>query len=375
MRILILYESIAGSGHTIAAKNVAKGIQLFYPNAEIKIDTSLTQVSPLLEKVTSRMYLSTIKRASTLWGWAYSKDRQWSLLGKDLLKKFTGKRLESYIKEESPDVVISTHAFCLGGLVELKQKNPHSFVLGAVFTDFLINPFWIFPQVDFYFVGAEQLKYQMVEQYGISSEKIFVTGIPIDPVFNQLISKETVRSYLQLPPNHFHILVTGGGLGVGAYQEILSALGKVEGNVTISVFVGHNQKIRQEIESYLSNYLHPVLLHDYVTNMNEWMQAADLLIGKPGGLTVSEALACSLPILIYKPIPGQEERNTRFLLSCEAALQAKSADEITRLVHQLLIDPSHLTLLREKAQQLSRPNAARDVGGIILEKANIIPKN
>ncbi|MBP1932876.1 MGDG synthase family glycosyltransferase [Ammoniphilus resinae] len=375
MRILILSESIAGSGHTIAAKNVAKGIHLLYPKAEIKIDTSLTRVSPLLEKVTSHLYLSTIQRASPLWGWAYNRERQWSFLGKDLLRKFTGRRLESYIKEESPDVVISTHAFCLGGLVELKQKYPHSFVLGAAFTDFLINPFWIFPEVDFYFVGADQLKKQMVEHYGISAENIFVTGIPIDPVFNQSLSRETIRNYLQIPPNHFHILVTGGGLGVGAYEEILSALGKVDGNLTVSVFVGNNQKLRREIESLLTEYLHPVFLHDYVSNMNEWMQAADLLIGKPGGLTVSEALACSLPLLIYKPIPGQEERNTRFLLASEAAWQAKSPEEIIRLVQQLLVNPRDLILLRQKAQQISRPNAAKQVGEIILEKTNATPKN
>nr|WP_280922216.1 glycosyltransferase [Ammoniphilus resinae] len=170
-------------------------------------------------------------------------------------------------------------------------------------------------------------------------------------------------------------MVTGGGLGVGAYEEILSALGKVDGNLTVSVFVGNNQKLRREIESLLTEYLHPVFLHDYVSNMNEWMQAADLLIGKPGGLTVSEALACSLPLLIYKPIPGQEERNTRFLLASEAAWQAKSPEEIIRLVQQLLVNPRDLILLRQKAQQISRPNAAKQVGEIILEKTNATPKN
>lgn len=365
MKILILSESIAGSGHNRAAENVAKGFRLQVPQAEIKVDTSLTHVSPMLEKLSNRLYMGAIRHAAPLWGWAYQRDREWSLMGKNILKKFVAKKITPYLDKERPDIIVSTHAFCLGGFAELKQD--YSFRLGAALTDYWVNPFWIHKEIDAYFVGAPSIKEKMVKEYKLDSEQIHVTGIPIDPIFCESRSQRNIRERYSVPPDALFILVTGGGLGLLPYEEILESLAQVEHPLFIAALTGRNQDARINLGTYLAgrSFPHPVQVMDYVTDIHEWMYSADLMIGKPGGLTVSEALASHLPILIYKPIPGQEVRNSQFLLSYELGMQASKGDELSRLVSEFCQDKDR-HLWTERIKPLSKPSAAYEVGRIML---------
>src|SRR5699024_3181340 len=106
---------------------------------------------------------------------------------------------------------------------------------------------------------------------------------------------------------------------------------------------------------------HPIYVESYVLNMEEWMSASDLLIGKPGGLTVSEALACQLPLLIYKPIPGQEERNSQFLMKTKLALRITDQTELPHLVEYFLANKQKSDMLKQRIAQYSKPDAAYQV--------------
>lgn len=367
MKILILSESIAGSGHSRAAENVAKGIRLQAPDAEIKMDTSLSHVSPTLEKWSSRLYMGAIRHAAPLWGWAYQRDREWSRIGKKALNRFVAKKLEPYIEKEQPDIVVSTHAFCLGGLAELKQR--FAFRLGAALTDYWVNPFWVHERIDAYFVGADYVKAKMIADFSLEPFKIHVTGIPIDPCFSQPVSMDQLREKYSVPQKSCFILISGGGLGLLPYEEILQGLSRVDKPLFVAVLTGTNHEAKRKLEAFLAHspFPHPILILDYVTNIHEWMKSADLLIGKPGGLTVSEALACHLPILIYKPIPGQEERNSRFLIAEEVGMAASNPQEVMRHVDQFYDDRlKSLINRKEKMERLAKPSSAVDVGKIML---------
>ncbi|RXT13573.1 glycosyltransferase [Ammoniphilus sp. CFH 90114] len=366
MKILILSESIAGSGHNRAAENVAKGFKRHVPTADIKVDTSLTHVSPLLEKLSNKLYMGAIRHAAPIWGWAYRRDKEWSLMGKNVLKKYIAKKMIPYLEKERPDIVVSTHAFCLGGLAELKSS--YSFRLGAALTDYWVNPFWIHDEIDAYFVGATSLKKKMIADFGMDSERIHVTGIPIDPIFEQSRKQLEIREQHSVPQHALFILVTGGGLGLLPYREILNGLSRVAYPLYVAVLAGTNQQAKKDLEDYLVHnpFPHPVIIMDYVNNIHEWMQSADLLIGKPGGLTVSEALASHLPMLIYKPIPGQEERNSQFLLAHEVGMRATGVDELTHRVTEFCLDEDRSKRWRERIQPFSKPSSAVEVGKIML---------
>jgi len=367
MKILILTESIAGTGHHKAAENVAMGITAVYPKAQIHIDTSLSHANPLLEQITSKLYMGTIRHAAKLWGWAYQRDQEWSFLGKQVLRKYMAKKLFSYINNQSPDIIVSTHAFCLGGLAELKQKVTKPFRLGVALTDYCVNPFWIHPEVDHYFVGALELKSIMVEKYGVPEAKISVTGIPIDPRYNQPFNKQEIRKKLNVDVDAPLFLVMGGGLGLAPFIDVLKGLAVLKNKMNICVITGKNKKAREEIGSWVleASYPHPIQIFDYVTNMEEWLNASDLVIGKPGGLTVSEALACQVPLLIYKPIPGQEERNSQFLMNSQMALRVNRDSELPLIVEQFLTDPEKSSMMKQRVAQFSRPDAAYQVGKIL----------
>jgi processive 1,2-diacylglycerol beta-glucosyltransferase len=369
MKVLILTESIAGSGHTKAAHNVAKGVQLIYPGAEVKVDTSLSKVSPFLEKWTSRLYMNTIHHASSVWGWAYQRDKEWSSIGKDFLSAFISRRLEPYLRSEAPDIIISTHAFCLGGLARLKHKMKKQFILGAAMTDYCVHQFWIYDEVDLYFVGAEELKQKLLEVHSVDPNKVHVTGIPIDPLFDSEFSYSDFRTGYRIPEKSTLILITGGGLGLAPYRDILEVLQLVEAPLYLVVLTGTNQKVKKELEILREEYPHPLLLLDYVENMNEWMKAADLLIGKPGGLTVSEALACQLPLIIYKPIPGQEEKNSKFLTDVKVAIRAENKEQLMAGVRQLCSEPELLKVMQERSAELGKASAAYELGKILLHNS------
>jgi processive 1,2-diacylglycerol beta-glucosyltransferase len=362
MKVLILSESIAGSGHTKAANNIAKGIQSINPSAIVKVDTTLDKISPKLASWTSKVYMGTISHLSPLWGWAYSREKQWSKLSKTFLRKFAAKRLEAYIINEQPDIVIGTHAFCLGGLAQLKTKNNHSFLLGAVFTDYTINEFWLHDEIDHYFVGTNELQERLITHYKIPDYQIHVTGIPIDPKFSVYVERANFRRGHAIPNNIPLVLLSGGGLGLGAYDEILQALREYKQRLYLVVFTGMNPHSKQALSKYQDNYPHEVLLLDYVDNMHEWMKSADLLIGKPGGLTVSEAMASRLPLLIYKPIPGQEEKNSQFLLEANVAMQAKNKEELRSQVELFFSDGSLAQSIQNTLSRIGKPTAAMDVG-------------
>ncbi len=367
MKILILSESIAGSGHNRAAENVAKGIRLHAPEAEIKIDNSLSHVSPTLEKWSSRLYMGAIRHAAPLWGWAYQRDREWSRMGKRALNSFVARKITPYIERENPHIIISTHAFCLGGLAELKERL--GFRLGAALTDYWVNPFWIHDKIDAYFVGAESVKQKIMRDFSLEANKIHVTGIPIDPSFSQPVDREEIREKYLISKDSCFVLISGGGMGLLPYEEILQGLSQVDKPLFIAVLMGTNREAKKKLEAYLarSSFPHPILLLDYISNIHEWMKSADLLIGKPGGLTVSEALACHLPILIYRPIPGQEERNSRFLLEEQVGLTARNSEEVRNQVIQFNeVRTQELANRKERMKRLAKPTSAEDVGKIML---------
>lgn len=370
MKILLLTETLAGTGHYKAAESLAKAISTINPNAQIKIDITLAHANPWLEKVSGKLYMGTIRHVSPLWGWAYKRDRQWGFMGKEILRKYISKRLKAYIELEAPNLIVCTHAFCLGGLAELKKKHPRPFLLAAAFTDYCVNSFWVHPEVDLYFVGAKKQKENLMNDYGIPENKIHVTGIPIDPKFDECTDKAGLRNKLGISQPSLHVLVMGGGLGLAPYEEILTGLSQVkEVNLVVTVITGRNQQAKQKIEEWAQRkkLSYTLMILDYVQNMNEWMAAADVLVGKPGGLTVSEALACEVPILIYKPIPGQEERNSQFLLESGIAFRADNIKQLAEIVQRLSGDSEWRYGLGKRVLEFSKPQAAYRAGQILLK--------
>jgi len=371
-KVLLVTETIAGHGHLRAAEAVQQALQLVAPDVETKLVTTMPIVSSALEKTVRKVYMNTLKVAPRMWGWAYESERVTSALFKEVLARTVALKLVELVEAERPDVVVCTHAFSLGAFAFLKRKKT-SFALGAVITDFDLNGFWVHDGVDFYLVGNDGVKRKLMQRFALPADKIYVTGIPIDLKFAPMLhqrDRQTARQRLAIDGERPFLLITGGGSGYGPIEQVVEVLDALDDEFVLGVITGHNTELYLKLLADLPRFRHPLRLYGYVDNMEDFMLAADLLISKPGGLSVSEALASGLPLLIVQPIPGQEERNSRFLVRQRVAVKAETMEEVADIVHYVFHRPDLLRMMREAALRLGKPYASLQAAGVIRDYLN-----
>jgi processive 1,2-diacylglycerol beta-glucosyltransferase len=199
-----------------------------------------------------------------------------------------------------------------------------------------------------------------MEALGLPSERITISGIPIDPVFSTTIDRLAARQKYGLDPRKPTLLVSAGAFGVGPTEFIVGQLKQLRHEVQTVVVCGNSDELKTRVEKLVADDANFRVL-GYSDRMFELMKMSDLLIGKPGGLTTSEALACGLPMLIVSPIPGQEERNSDHLLEEGVALKCNSLMTLPYKIDGLLDDPDRLELMRIRATRLGKPDAAQTI--------------
>ncbi|MBI4752813.1 glycosyltransferase, partial [Candidatus Desantisbacteria bacterium] len=163
------------------------------------------------------------------------------------------------------------------------------------------------------------------------------------------------------------ILVMGGNHGLGPMERIITYLNLLPQLFQIIVVTGKNISLQRKLERLARQIKRPMRVYGYTHNVSELMQAADILISKPGGLTASESLCCGLPMIIVNPIPGQEERNSRYLINHGAAIMVPHESEVDDVVNKLLRKPEILLEMQESAIRLSKQGAAVRAGEIIMD--------
>jgi processive 1,2-diacylglycerol beta-glucosyltransferase len=229
-----------------------------------------------------------------------------------------------------------------------------------VCTDFATHRLWANQPCERYFCATEEgAAYLGV--FDVPRELIDVTGIPIHPDFSRQPSRIDVLNKHGLSAERPTILQMCGGFGVGPVEEIYRALLQSEKAINLIVVAGRNEKLKTELEAINRSSRHEVKILAFTKEMADWMAIADLVVSKPGGLTTSEALARGLPMLIANPIPGQETRNSDFLLENGAAVKIDHPCQLPIKLSRLFSDRSRLTAMQEAARRLGRPRAAFDV--------------
>jgi len=223
---------------------------------------------------------------------------------------------------------------------------------------------WLCHHYEQYFVPLDETRVHM-ENLGIPPHKITVSGIPIDPVFAEAKDKSLMRKKHGLHPDLTTILVSAGGFGVGSIDHVITSLLKLRHRSQVVAIAGRNEELRQRLvklsSGLPSNSRVRLKVVGYTTEMDEYMSAADLMLGKPGGLTTSEALAKGLVLVIINPIPGQEERNSDHLLEEGVAIRCNNLPALAHKIDQLLDDPQRLKVMQKNVRRLARPRAAREI--------------
>jgi processive 1,2-diacylglycerol beta-glucosyltransferase len=314
----------------------------------------------LFAKVVSDGYIGMVRTIPQLYGFIYERAERAPVAGgfRVWASEFTARNIHGMIARMQPSAVVCTHAFPCGVMAAYKREfDPALPVLGIV-TDFVVHPFWIYKNIDAYAVATPEIRATMIER-GIDPAAIEVDGIPVDPRFG--IGGEdraALRARLRLPPGGPVVLVMGGGLGLGPLATTVRGLARVGSHVTPVVIAGKNRALEERLREAARRDGTNVRVLGFVDNVPDWMRAADVLVTKPGGLTTSEALAAGTPMVLLRPLPGQEERNAAYLVSQGAALRAHDEDDLIPVLDTVLERGRIAERLRRCAADLARPEAA-----------------
>jgi processive 1,2-diacylglycerol beta-glucosyltransferase len=220
---------------------------------------------------------------------------------------------------------------------------------------------WLSRTFHRYFVALEETKVHL-QCLGVPSERVTVSGIPIDPQFQPPADRRATRLERGLDPDLPTFLVSAGALGVSPAEGVVEAMQRLNRPVQLIVVCGKNEAMQTNIAA-LGAKSQVVKTHvlGYTTEMHLWMAAADVFIGKPGGLTTSEALAIGLPMVVVSPIPGQEERNSDHLLELGIAIRCNEFTTMPYKIGLLLDDPERLDHMRAQARKYGHPEAAATI--------------
>ena len=377
-KILILYAKYGG-GHFAAAKSLQTYYEENYFDVEVKLVDCVEYINKFLSTITTGAYKQMAKKAPWAWKKIYYNSQ------KGIFSKLSNssnilmaKKLHNLFKEFLPDIVISTHPFATQMTSYLKQQKKVNCILATILTDFAPHDQWLVGKdyCNLFFVSNENMKTSLI-QNNISENKIFVTGIPISNRFSEKFNIDEIYNEHKLNPNKKVILFFGGGefgLGKKRTVTILKSLINHLNNYQIIAISGRNKKmnseflkIHKELEEANNQFINDLHIYKYTSNVPELMKISSLVVTKPGGLTSSESLASTLPMLIINPIPGQEEENAEFLENAGVAVWLKKDDDINLTINTLLNNLNKLEEMRTKCSNLGKLNSTNDIGRIILE--------
>lgn len=367
MNILILSAS-TGGGHMRASKAIEGYMTQKNKDINVKIVDSLLYISPILNKTVTSGYVYLATKTPRLYGKLYdltNKDHKLANFVTRLNNIFANKLLP-LIDDFKPDVIITTHPFPTEMVSRLKSKREINIPLICIMTDYAPHKAWINDKVDAYIVANDDMVAKMASE-GVDAICIYPYGIPVDEVFFEEKEKQLVIEELGLNKNLPTILMMAGSFGVSNVFEVYENIIDIDLDFQIILVTGRNQKLYKHFEEVIGNSPKKTKLIYFTDEINKFMQASDIIITKPGGLTVTEALACNIPMAVFDAIPGQEEENAEFLLKHNMAVRIKDGNSCREAIVELLKDGEKLEDMKEACKSFDKNDSTKNIFLLINE--------
>jgi processive 1,2-diacylglycerol beta-glucosyltransferase len=363
-KILVLSASV-GAGHMRAAQAVELALRQLAPDAEVKNVDLLTLTNAAFRRVYGKAYLDLVNLAPHVLGYVYDlldkprepdskRDRFRLAIEKLNLKQFT-----DMMQAGNWNVVVNTHFLPAEIIASLRRDQKLSVPQITVTTDFETHRLWVNQPCERYTTATEEGA-AYLRHWGVPGESVVVTGIPIHPVFSEAKDRGECLKRQGLVGDRPVVLQLAGGFGVGPIEKLYRGLLQVETPLEIVVVAGKNEQVRSELAQIAPPDRHRVKILGFTDQIDELMCVADVVVSKPGR---GAAMA------IVNPIPGQESRNSDYLLENTAAIKINNVATLPAKLSQLLNDPRRLAALKANARRISHPRAAFDVAKLALQWA------
>ncbi|WP_084245803.1 MGDG synthase family glycosyltransferase [Planomicrobium okeanokoites] len=344
--LLPLLDSMP-SGHHQVADAVREIIQMNSGEiASTKLDI-LSEWNTWLEKGIVAGYLGWIRRFPKSYAWIY---RQFAYRSKSerphkLYEILFMNKVRDLLEREQPDLVVCTHGFASLFINRLKESGECDIPTLNIYTDFFINDVWGCSHIDYHFVPSRMVKDALSSKYDIDGTRIFVTGIPISPKFEQRTRQEETGN-----PTVKRILLSGGSVGLGNLGDLVKK--RVKGtNCRVKVLCGANRKLYEDIKRIPDEFAEAYPYISSKEEMNKIYDEVDAIISKPGGVTVSEALRKGLPVFISSALPGQEQINLQILKEMELVTRIPGDEDALDFICRALQDEKMMQQFNEAADR------------------------
>ncbi|EEH99251.1 glycosyltransferase [Clostridium tertium] len=357
-KILILTTS-TGEGHNQAASSISSSFE--NSGYEVIRHDFLKNNSKILTKLFISGYEISASFFPKTYGLAYKlTDTSFTNKLLSLVFCFTKRKISKLINSISPDIILVTHPFAVNIMGSLKRKGLNKPVI-VIVTDFKAHSTYIDKNIDAYITASENTKDDLAKR-GIDSRRIFTFGIPVKDEF--LENKSDIKATKN--DDYFNILLMSGSMGLKNISYVLKELLNNSNKLRITVVCGKNEKLKEDL---LKEYKHSIKdkkLHilGFSKDVDSLMEYSDLIISKPGGLTVTEAISKNLPLLIPFAIPGQETQNVEFLTSNGYALYIDNLLELNLTIDNLISNPKELEKMRYKLSKLSSCYSKQRIVGL-----------
>ena len=396
MKVLI-FSATTGGGHMRAANAIKEYIMAKQPDSVVRIEDTIEYASPFLNKAVTEGYVYMATKTPKMYGTFYKTIDKETPMNKtfEIAVKQYRKKFMPMIYDFAPDIIVATHPIGTEMASAIKIKENINIPIISIVTDFAAHQTYVSDGVDAYIVSSAEMIGQMMLR-GVDGDKIFPYGIPVKQEFFKRIDKKTAMESEGLNPDVPTILIMAGSFGVTDVLKVYHKIVKSPCDFQIVAITGKNEKLYETFVKYLSKLtlnntlfefdlqkpegfkssmklsrhkkpFKPTKLLYYTNEVEKYMQIADLIVTKPGGLTVSESIATGLPMGIFKAIPGQEEQNADYLIRNGMAVRIEKTNQCTQTITDLLSHPQKLEQMRQSIKKCSCGNSSEHIYGLMQE--------
>ena len=368
---LVLLSGPMGSGHVRAAEAIKACAAEEYPDLKVTHINIADYMSWLTRAIYDKYYISLLNTFPSAWRYVYKKTDAPPSTSKfntflKWIRRKSARKVIKRLKELNADYIICTHFLPAEFLNPIKRSGSLSIPVSTVITDFDLHWIYVKKHIDNFFVSNNEVAYRLAKR-GIAKEKIHVTGIPIFPSFSKSYSKEKIRDEFWLKQNKITFLLMTGGAGVGSIDKTSDYLLSNSTSIQIIALAGKNKEILESLQKLVIKHPNRLLPVAFTNEMPKYLAASDIVVTKPGGISVSECLAMKKPLIIMNPIAGHEERNSDYLLEQSVALKAYDEASLIFKYKLFLEESERLDFMNAEVEKISKPRAGFDILKTVLE--------
>ncbi len=367
MKILIL-SCNTGEGHHSAAKAIAEAAEK--RGIEWELANPIAFKNERARKIVDASYNNMIKKTPKLFGAVYRLGTMYDRTSLTSPVYYTtslcAKPLNDYIRAKGFDAVICTHLFGMEAMTAIRRRKMNDIPVYGVMTDYTSIPFFGETELDGYIIPHGELAAETADK-GVPADKIYPFGIPVAGKFSNRIGRDAARELLKAPKDRRVYLIMSGGVGCGGISDLCDELIRADdGEYLACVMAGKNEKMTEQLSKRFAN--EPCIrIVPFTKEVNVYMEAADVMISKPGGLSSTEAAVSGIPIVHLMTIPGCETKNAEFFRSHGMSVLAEDIKDAAEKAKRFTFDSDAADEMRRCQAANTNPRAADAILDLVMK--------